>query len=281
MSALEQLQSFETPKPEVERVPVWKLRVKEHGKLLCYPGIDVASFPSRLKQLKKLGVKELILEGSSKVGKFGVLGKGCVSIVVKAKLAGGPDEVALKVRRVDANRASMKRDYELQMFVNSFGVGPRAISATEDFFAMEYIDSIKLGKWFRELKTRASRKYARKLVRSILSNCYLLDIHGLDHGELSNPSKHVLIRNNDLEVKTVVIDYESASTSRRVANLTAATQFLLLESAQSAKLRKVLGLRANINRLRSQSSRLVTLLRSYKEHPSGEAFEKLMSYLRC
>src|ERR1700730_4292861 len=145
---------------------------KIHGALVCYPGTDLSSFEARIRQLKSIGIEELILEGSSKVGKFGIIGRGCVSTVVKARMRSEREIVALKIRRVDANRADMHRDFELQQFANSFGVGPRAISFSKDLFAMEFIDATKLGKWAAALKTRTPKQSTRTLIRNVLEQCY-------------------------------------------------------------------------------------------------------------
>ncbi|MGI0090570.1 MAG: serine/threonine protein kinase [Nitrososphaerales archaeon] len=251
------------------------LNKAEHGALICYPGNDLKSFRSRINQLEKMGVEHLIFEGSSKVGKYGIIGKGCVSTVVKAKLDGYESIVALKIRRVDANRPDMKHDFELQKFANSFGVGPRAISRSRDLFAMEYIDSVKLGKWCETLKTRTPKRYTRALISDAFEQCYLLDVNGLDHGELSNPTKHVLIRNSlaQNEPKTSIIDYESASVERRVSNLTAVAQFFFLGGWQSLKVRKILGMPLKGN----FTGKLIRLLRTYKANPSRESFEDLLS----
>ena len=95
------------------------------------------------------------------MGKYGIIGRGCVSTVVKARIKERDELVALKIRRVDANRTDMMHDFELQQYANSFGVGPLAISVSKDLFVMEYIDSVKIGKWFEQLKTRTSKKYTR------------------------------------------------------------------------------------------------------------------------
>ncbi|MHB8567386.1 MAG: hypothetical protein ACYC9U_09850 [Nitrososphaerales archaeon] len=249
-----------------------ELTPEAHGAVLCYPGTDLSSFNSRIDQLKEIGVREIILEGSSKVGKYGIIGKGCVSIVVKARIGG--EVIALKIRRVDANRDDTSRDYELQRVANSFGVGPKAIAASRDFFAMEYINSLKIGRWFAGLKTRSPKKQVRTLVRDMLQQCYLLDIHGLDHGELSNPSKHILIRNGSQ--KAVIIDYESASTARKPSNLTAVAAFLFLGSQQSEKLRKIL---APAGKQLSRK-KLISLFGEYKRDCGEASLEKIFAYLR-
>ncbi len=166
-----------------------ELNRKEHGEVLCYPGTDLSSFRSRVSQLKALGVESLILEGDSKVGKFGIVGRGCVSTVVKARLSTDSRVIALKIRRADANRPDMSHDFELQKFANSFGVGPERSSPRRIYSRWSTSMSIKVGKWFQSLKTRSSKKFLRKLIRNTLEQCYLLDVNGLDHGELEQPLK--------------------------------------------------------------------------------------------
>ena len=80
---------------------------------------------------------------------------------------------------------------------------------------MEYIDAVRLGKWFEHLKTRTSKKYTRSLIRNALEQCYLLDSSGLITASSSNPTKHLLIRNSP-RPESVTIDYESASRDRKV-----------------------------------------------------------------
>ena len=262
---------------EIEPVVVstTELNRKDHGSLLCYPGTDLSSFESRVRQLKKIGAGELVLAGSSKIGRFGIVGKGCVSVVVRAKLETEKELCALKIRRADANRADMNRDHELQRAANSLGVGPRAIAVTKDLFAMEYVKAVKLGAWTQSLNSRTSKRFTRGLIRNVLEQCYLLDSSGLDHGELSNPTKHVLVGGDNRSPKATIIDYESASTSRRVANLTAVAQFFLLGGWQSERIRKIIGVP------RVSTQRLIGLLRKYKEGPSRESFEALMDYIGC
>ena len=274
--------------PEIERNPVRDearvvlspkdLTKKDHGAVLCYPGTDLSGFRKRVSQLKSLGVEELILEGSSKVGRFGIVGRGCVSTVVKARLRSEKEIVALKIRRADANRPAMDRDFEFQQYANSFGVGPRAIVCSNDFFAMEYVDSVKLGKWFQSLKTRTSKKLVRSLIRDTLEQCYALDINELDHGELSNPTKHVLIRNKVEGFKTAIIDYESASRNRKMSNLTSVAQFFFLGGWQSVKVRKILGVGEDSSQLFKQE--FVSTLREYKHEPDRQGFEELMSLIK-
>jgi putative serine/threonine protein kinase len=217
----------------------------------------------------------LILEGRSKIGRFGIVGRGCVSTVVKAKLESEKEIVALKIRRADANRVDMDHDFELQKYANSFGIGPRAISASKDLFAMQFIDATKMGKWAGSLKTRTPKKPTRALIRNVLEQCYLLDVNSLDHGELSNPSKHVLLWKK--EPRITIIDYESASRNRRVSNVTAVASFFFLSGGHSAKIQKILSLREK----RFSKKRFIRMLHDYKDRPKKERLEDILSYVRC
>ncbi len=62
-----------------------------------------------------------------------------------------------------------------------------------------------------------------------------------------------------------------------MANLTSVAQFFLLGGWQSAKVRKILGIE-NDDSTRQQ---LIGKLREYKGSPSKDAFEDLMSLMKC
>ena len=105
-------------------------------------------------------------------------------------------------------------------------------------------------------------------MKKILEDCYRLDVIGLDHGELSNISKHVVVGKS----KTTVIDFESASTQRRVSNVTSATQAICIGSGISKIVRK-------IYRLPSKN-KLIKILRLYKQERSQQNFEKILAVLK-
>jgi|GEM_PF-107041 putative serine/threonine protein kinase len=282
----ETLADLRTEENTMERSEIIVVKPEEldpsvHGEVICYPGKELGSFQSRRSQLEELRVSELIFEGQSKVGRFGILGKGCVSIVVKAKLEGVEGTVALKIRRIDANRQSMQKDFEMQKLANSFEVGPKAIRATDDLFAMEFIEGTKLGSWFFSLSSRSSKKETRALVKNVLKQCYLLDEHHIDHGELSNPAKHILLRREG-QHEPVIIDFESASMERRPANLTSVAQFLFLNGWRGEKMMKILlSGRVAPCEIESARQRLFALLKSYKHSPSKELLESILECAHC
>jgi len=89
----------------------------------------------------------------------------------------------------------------------------------------------------------------------------------LDHGELSNLSKHV-----NVGKKITVIDFESSSTDRKVSNVTSATLALCIGSGISIIIGRVIKNPKTHNK--------ITVLRRYKQEGTRESFENLLSILK-
>jgi putative serine/threonine protein kinase len=195
-----------------------------------------------------------------------VLGKGCVSIVVVARCREG--EAALKIRRVDANRPSLSQEAELQSLANNVGVGPKLYGYTDNFILMELIRGVNLPDWVKNLKGRGTASNLRRVCRELLVKCWKLDQAHLDHGELSNLSKHVLVGD-----RVEIIDFESASTKRSVRNLTSAAQYLFVGGPVASKVRRVLNLK--------DCNTIIEAIRSYKRGRGGEeALQLLLKRLK-
>jgi len=193
-----------------------------------------------------------------------VLGKGCVGIVTRALLDNKP--VALKIRRGDADRATMVDEGRLLRLANSVGVGPGLISATKNFLVMEFFDGLPLFRWVDRLSTRNGSR-VRSVLNQLLADCFRLDAIGLDHGELSHAPRNVLVNRSG---RACVVDFESASTTRRVANVTSLLQYFLFGKI-SRRIRAV--------RKFPDRRTVVRLLSGYKAEQSVESFQALLRLL--
>ena len=80
------------------------------GFLLSYPSADPEIGCVLIEELKELGVSALVLKGRHAIDGVPILGKGHVGIVVAALIRG--EEVAVKLRRSDADRVSMAAEGE-------------------------------------------------------------------------------------------------------------------------------------------------------------------------
>jgi len=249
--------------PPNEAVPLEHLHEKRYGQIMCYPKYDLKELKRRLRELKKLGVKAVEFTGEKKVFNTPVLGKGCVGIVVVAHT--DKATVALKIRRVDADRSGMQHEAEMLRRANTIGVGPKLLNATENFLLMEFIEGTLLPQWAKTLRGKGTRPRLRRVLRGVLEQCWRLDEEGLDHGELSRAPKHVIVDAND---SPRIVDFETASITRRVSNVTSVCQYLFLGSQAAKNTKRKLG---EIRR-----EELINALRTYKQERTRENFEKIL-----
>ena len=249
-----------------ERARLQELVRTPYVQVLTYPRISLREAKSRVKQLEKLGVEELVFEGHARVGRLGILGLGTVGIVVKAKKDGAL--YALKIRRIDANRPNMDAEVRIASMANRVGVGPEIYAHSRDMILMKLLESQEVGDWLRKLSGRGKRNEARVMVHALLNQCRKLDIMGIDHGQLSNLRKHAVIA----EGLPWIIDFESAGTERRPRNVTTAAQYLFVGGALSPALRRTLGV--------AETDTLKKLLADYKRDLSDYSYSKILGHLR-
>jgi len=219
-----------------------------------------------MKELASLHVKAIELTGPQSIGRAKILGKGCVGIVVKAQLGG--DTVALKIRRTDANRNDMSHEAHMLKLANSVQVGPRLLAESRNFLVMEFIEGLPLAQWVERLPLAGSKRRARKAVATLLEDCFKLDQIRLDHGELSNAPKNVLVDNTGMPR---IVDFESASDRRRPSNVTAITQYLLIGGGPAKRLRRILEWRRRTSTIRA--------LREYKRTYDPTSYQKIRSII--
>ncbi|MEM2062691.1 MAG: RIO1 family regulatory kinase/ATPase [Candidatus Nitrosocaldus sp.] len=255
---------------------------------------------ARIKEMEALGVKGILLGGKSVIHGLNVLGKGCTSIVVKALLdvhssgacrnssssrcndsnvedyhAVNYDDnddaiiVALKMMRSDSGRVSMEREANMLAMANNVGIGPNLISYSSNLLAMELIDGMHMVELIRELESRNNNYHPiriRSILNDILEQCFILDSIGLDHGELGNMNRHVMISD-----RTYIIDFESSSTTRRVANVTSAVNYILFGIGS-----RVL---AGMLNLYTRRDEVISALSRYRLDMNRERFNELLTLL--
>lgn len=242
---------------------VVELRSEKAIRVLCYPRADVGEYERRVRVLKSLGVSALVSKGRVRINEMRVLGKGGAGVVVAALVNG--DECAVKIRRVDASRKSLLHEAEMLKKANSVGVGPRLIKAEADFLIMQYIEGETMEDW---LMRQANLDEFRELLLKLLTQCYALDKIGLDHGELTRAKKHIRV----VDKNPYILDFETASTSRRPKNLTSVIQYVFMREELKPYLPKEYS-KLNVSELQSK-------LRAYKKSPDYERFREILKLLR-
>lgn len=233
----------------------------EAGALLSYPAYSGEIATARLDELRSLGVKGIELRGNSLIGRTPVLGKGHVGVVVSALFGG--DRVAMKIRRVDADRASMEDEAKYLRVANSVSVGPVLLGVSRNFLLMELVEGEFLMDWMGGLG--ASEGLLRGVLRGVLERARRLDVVGLDHGELSRAPRHILVVGGVPRI----VDFESASLNRRCRNVTSAAQFLFINRLVRGRVERFMEL--------PDGDKLLGALRAYRGIPSEVSFQELLA----
>lgn len=249
----------------VIKATVEELTKEPYASILCYPRFDKVELKKRLKELHTLHIEAVEFCGEKEAFNLPILGKGCVGIVAIAYRNG--EKMALKIRRVDADRASMRREAEMLRLANSVGVGPKLLDVSENFLLMQFIDGDLLPCWLE--KHRRAKVKVRRILREILEQCWRLDGIGLDHGELSHAPKHVIV---NAYGKPFIVDFETASLNRKSSNVTSMCQFLFLSGLVATKVAETLG--------EKDKKMLVKVLRDYKQDRARENFDKILKTCR-
>jgi putative serine/threonine protein kinase len=236
------------------------LNAEPYASILCYPRASEAELQNRLEELRMHGVTAVEFSGRGSAFNVPVLGKGFVGVVVTAHL--NEQRAALKIRRVDADRPSLQHEAEMLTKANSVMVGPRLIDASKNFLLMQLIDGDPMPAW---LETHTAKEEVRKVLTDILAQCWRLDTAGLDHGELSKAPKHLIV---DKAQKPWIVDFETASDTRKTANITAICQYLFMGGgAVAGAVAEALGERSRIGTIEA--------LRLYKKRRTREDFDRV------
>ena len=102
--------------------------------------------------------------------------------------------------------------------LNKDDIGPKLIFAKDDFFVCEYID----GQLFEDFIKNQSHNDIKIIIREIFDQMYTLDKLGVSKEEMTNPYKHILIKNK----KPILIDFERCSYTEKPKNVTQFCQYI-------------------------------------------------------
>jgi len=245
-----------------ETIPLEGLLQTRAGSLICYPRFDFEEAERRLRELRLLGVEALELRGRHRVNEVPVLGKGHVGVVVAARIGGAL--AALKIRRIDADRCSLAAEAENLRLANGVSVGPRLLGASANFLLMELIEGAYLADWIEGLAP-SEGKILRRALHRLIDKARRLDRVGLDHGELSRAQRHVIVAGGDPRI----VDFESASTGRRAANVTSIVQYIYINRRMSGLVGRLMPL--------PEPEPLLHALRGYRRSPTEEDYRGLLA----
>src|SRR5919198_6278826 len=116
--------------------------------IISYPNFSAKEYFDRLNEISSFGITHFLPGGRTTIGKISIAGKGCVSVVLKVRTKN--KICALKIRRTDANRHTMKREAYLHEIANSAGVGPVVFQSSNNVITMQFIDGLSIIDWIKK-----------------------------------------------------------------------------------------------------------------------------------
>ena len=243
---------------EILGATVENLTKMPYASILSYPKPDMSELRRRVVELQSIGVTALEFCGEKEICDLPILGRGCVGIVVVAYA--NNRRVALKIRRIDADRSHMSHEAQMLKKANLVSVGPRLLKVSENFLLMQLVGGVLLPEWVKN----AEEAPLRRVLHEVLEQCWRLDQVMLDHGELSRGQKHVIMSKED---KPFIVDFETASTNRKPSNLTSISQFLFISGISKSVYEKI---------GEKNKKLIMDKLRKYKSARSREIFESFL-----
>ena len=116
----------------------------------------------------------------------------------------------------------------------------------------------------RAVKGVGTRARAREILHLLLNQCRKLDLIDLDHGQLSDLRKHVIMAGD----MPYIIDFESSSQRRAPKNVTTASQYLLIGGRCAPFVKRLLGIK--------DQGPVLEALKAYKKDRSDGNYASLL-----
>lgn len=231
-------------------------------RLLAYPD-DVVSC-DRISELADLGITAIYNWGPKRIQGWHCLGLGYCGLVLLVQCQG--QQIALKVRRTDASRPSFAQEASMLTLANTQKVGPRLLGNSPNFLLMDYVMGQPLLAWLQSSNGLA-RSTLQSHLTQLLWQAFRLDQMGLDHGNLRCVTGHSMMTSQG----PVLLDFSSASTTRRSANVTSLTQGLFWGTTLAPLLVP--------HWFQPDIQHCIETLRHYKHHPTTDNFQRLLNLL--
>jgi len=192
--------------------------------------------------------------------------KGHRGIVEMKTLKIKGKDVKVAIKRSLTEHYDAKGEAKFLAILNRKGIGPKLLKfdAGSNSIIMQYIDGDRILDYFGRKDT--SKKNIFEVISKILGQLFIMDSLGINKLEMTNPYKHIIIKDNKSD-NPVMIDFERCIYTQKPKNVTQFIQFLC-----SGKLDNILkGKGINID-----SDKMFEIARDYKRDMDKKYIEKIL-----
>ncbi len=158
----------------------------------------------------------------------------------------------------------MKREADMLKIANSVNVGPRILGTSENFLLMELLNGELIQEWINHIDPNHNIDIVKEVLLDVLEQCFRLDSIGLDHGELNQARRHILIDGK----RPRILDFETASTIRKPSNLSSLCQYIFISRPVAQRIQEIFG-RIELDELR-------IALAAYKRERDLESYRRVL-----
>jgi release factor glutamine methyltransferase len=199
-------------------------------------------------------LRSLEEKGISNVKK---IAKGHRGLIYTGKLKGV--KIVVKRKRPSSKAVGrIQNEAKWLKVLNKHKIGPKFRFVDKDYFVYNYVK----GEFLPDFIVHASKARIKKVLISVLKQCFILDKLKVNKEEMHRPLKHVIIGK-----KIVMIDFERVHKSNKPKNL---SQFLeYLKRGYVLKLLRKKGFKYN-------RKQLLNLSKQYKEDISIKNFKEIL-----
>ncbi|MBI2546131.1 methyltransferase [Candidatus Woesearchaeota archaeon] len=172
-------------------------------------------------------------------------------------------KVAIKVENKESRAIDrLTNEAKWLKLLNKHGIGPKLSFAARKYLIEEFVE----GRFIMDFLQGAGRDDSRKLLSTLLNQCYVLDRLKVTKEEMQRPYRHVIVTKR----KPVMLDFERCRSAEHPKNVSQFVQFITNAKVHALLKRK--GIMIEIHKLRS-------LTKGYKEQPNKENFKKICKAL--
>ena len=217
-----------------------------------------------LRELEKKAIEDIRYFTHGKRGNL-FRGKIDRSKLVKTHFPGKKDiqQVIIKVKREESDAVGrIANEVQWLTALNVYNIGPRLLFSGEGYFVASFIDGIFILDWIAS----HSALGIKKVLLTVLEQCFVLDTMKVNKEEMHHPLKHIII---DQRNYPILVDFERCARVEKPHNVTQFIEFI-------CRMKKELeekGVVVPVLRFRELS-------KQYKDGMTKENFKELLVLLK-